>query len=105
MDIRPRVSARSDSVLEDLRSFFSSALSGAAPGIDEDYFVLGYANSLFALELVTFVERHFSVTVEVADLDLNNFRTLSRTADFVHRKLAGSPASSPPEQPTGSGHA
>jgi acyl carrier protein len=86
-------------VLEDLRSFFSSALSGAAPGIDEDYFALGYANSLFALELVTFVERHFSITVEVTDLDLDNFRTLSRTAEFVRRKLAA--ATSAPEQPTG----
>ena len=105
MDNR-HVSAPSDRVLEDLRAFFSSALPGAPPDpdIDEDYFALGYANSLFALELVTFVERHFSITVEVTDLDLDNFRTLSRTAAFIRRKLAASPAPSPPGRPTGGAH-
>ncbi|MFN2496070.1 MAG: acyl carrier protein [Pseudonocardiaceae bacterium] len=92
-------------MLEDLRSFFSSALHGVVPGVDEDYFALGHANSLFALELVTFVERHFSITVDVTDLDLDNFRTLSRTAEFVRRKLTPSPSPSSPEHPMGTGHA
>ncbi|MGH3897855.1 MAG: acyl carrier protein [Pseudonocardiaceae bacterium] len=94
--------AQTDSVIENLRSFFSSALPGDVPAIDDDYFALGHANSLFALELVTFVERHFSITVEVTDLELNNFRTIARTAEFVRRKLAVSPSS--PGYPSGAGH-
>ncbi|MFE9680915.1 acyl carrier protein [Streptomyces sp. NPDC006285] len=82
------VSSPPDSVLEDLRSFLASALPGAALGIHDDYFEQGNANSLFALELVTFVEREFSIAVEVEDLDLDNFRTLARTAGFVHAKRA-----------------
>ncbi|WP_308013319.1 acyl carrier protein [Streptomyces beigongshangae] len=82
----------SDSVLDALRSFLASALPGTALGIHDDYFEQGNANSLFALELVTFVEREFSVVVEVEDLDLDNFRTLARTAGFVRAKRAVPPS-------------
>ena len=57
-------------------------------GPDDDYFALGLVNSLFALELVTFVERRFRLTVSVDDLDLDHFRTLNRLTDFVHAKTA-----------------
>lgn len=53
---------------------------------DDDYFALGLADSLFALELVTFVEERFAVTVEVEDLDLDSFRTAARIARFVRAK-------------------
>jgi methoxymalonate biosynthesis acyl carrier protein len=92
VDDRNQVSAQTDSVIKDLLSFFSSALPDGVQSIDDDYFALGRANSLFALELVTFVERHFSLTVEVTDLELDNFRTIARTAEFVRQKLAASPS-------------
>ena len=92
MDDRNQISAQTDSVIADLLSFFSSALPGGVQTVDDDYFALGHANSLFALELVTFVERHFSITVEVTDLELDNFRTIARTAEFVRRKLTVSPS-------------
>ncbi|HKN98219.1 MAG TPA: acyl carrier protein [Pseudonocardiaceae bacterium] len=60
--------------------------AGHVPGPDEDYFAVGLVNSLLALELVAHVERRFGITVEVEDLDLDNFRTMHRTAEFVRRK-------------------
>jgi methoxymalonate biosynthesis acyl carrier protein len=90
---RHQISVQADSILEDLRRFFSAALPGDAFTVDDDYFALGHANSLFALELITFVERHFSITVDVTDLELENFRTIARTAEFVRRKLTVAPSS------------
>jgi methoxymalonate biosynthesis acyl carrier protein len=75
-----------DGVVEDLREFFSAVMAGNVPSPDEDYFALGLVNSLLALELVTHIERHFDITVEVEDLDLDNFRTMNRTAEFVRKK-------------------
>ncbi|MEV7141501.1 acyl carrier protein [Streptomyces tauricus] len=86
-------------MLDNLRSFLASALPGVDLDIHDDYFEQGNANSLFALELVTFVEREFSVVVEVEDLDLDNFRTLARTAEFVRTKRAVPP---PGPAPAGS---
>ncbi|HSV66606.1 MAG TPA: phosphopantetheine-binding protein [Mycobacteriales bacterium] len=75
-----------DKVVEDLRVFFSQALTGNVPGPDEDYFAQGLVNSLLALELVAHVEWRFGVSVEVEDLDLDNFRTMNRIAEFVRKK-------------------
>ncbi|MFP8963438.1 acyl carrier protein [Streptomyces nanhaiensis] len=55
-------------------------------GPDDDYFELGLVDSLFALELVTYVEQRFDLTVEVEDLDLDSFRTARRLTGFVLRK-------------------
>lgn len=75
-------------VVADLRGFFTQVTAGKPPGSDEDYFALGLVNSLLALELVSYVEKRYGITVEVEDLDLDNFRTMNRTADFVRRKLS-----------------
>jgi methoxymalonate biosynthesis acyl carrier protein len=53
---------------------------------DEDIFALGFINSLFAMQLVLFVESEFGINVENEDLDLDNFRTLNAIAHFIERK-------------------
>ena len=53
---------------------------------DEDIFGLGFVNSLFAMQLVNFVETAFGITVENEDLDLENFRTIEAIATLVERK-------------------
>ena len=55
---------------------------------DEDIFALGFVNSLLAMQLVTFVEKEFGITVEDEDLDLDNFRTLAAIDALVERKRA-----------------
>ncbi len=55
---------------------------------DEDIFSLGFVNSLFAMQLVLFVEQQFQVIVEDEDLDINNFRTINALTNFIERKQA-----------------
>ncbi len=56
---------------------------------DEDIFSLGFVNSLFAMQLVTFVESEFDITVEDEDLELDNFRTVNAIDSLVQKKLSG----------------
>ncbi|HYP23356.1 MAG TPA: phosphopantetheine-binding protein [Actinomycetota bacterium] len=56
----------------------------------QDMFETGYVNSMFALQLVQFVEGEFGITVDSDDLELDNFRTVSAIATFVERKKASS---------------
>jgi methoxymalonate biosynthesis acyl carrier protein len=79
------------SVKARIRGFLEGFLSGNALGDDDDMFATGYVNSMFALQLVQFVEGEFGITVDSDDLDLDNFRTISAIAAFVERKLASSP--------------
>lgn len=57
-------------------------------GADEDMFASGLLNSLFAMQLLLFIEQEFDIVVGNEDLDLQNFSTLSAIARFVERKQA-----------------
>jgi acyl carrier protein len=60
--------------------------------VDKDIFATGLANSLFAMQLVDFVEREFGIEIESDDLEIDNFRTIGRIAALVDRKLAAARA-------------
>jgi len=55
--------------------------------IDEaqDIFALGFVNSLFAMELVMFIEKTFGITIPNAELRIDNFRTANSMAELVSR--------------------
>ena len=53
---------------------------------DEDIFALGFVNSLFAMQLVLFVERTFNITIDNEDLDIDNFRTINALTSLIQRK-------------------
>ncbi len=69
-----------------LREFLAASFGERTLGDDEDIFSLGYVNSLFVMDLVLFVESTFGLTVERADLDIENFRTVRAICGFVDRK-------------------
>jgi methoxymalonate biosynthesis acyl carrier protein len=55
--------------------------------IDEsqDIFALGFVNSLFAMELVMFIEKTFAITIPNEELRIDNFRTANSMAELVSR--------------------
>jgi acyl carrier protein len=57
-------------------------------GPEENIFTAGHVNSLFALQLVLFVEKKFNLCVEHEDLDLANFCSVTAIQRFVRRKRA-----------------
>ncbi|MFJ9693764.1 acyl carrier protein [Kitasatospora sp. NPDC101183] len=81
----------------DAKARIAHYLSGFFPVTDlkddDDLFKLGFVSSMFAMQLVTFVEHEFGVTVENEDLELDNFRSIGALEAFVGRKLAVVPAS------------
>ena len=53
---------------------------------EDDIFKLGLVNSLFALELVVFLENTFGISVENDDLNLENFSRIDNIEKFIQRK-------------------
>lgn len=51
----------------------------------EDLFEAGAVSSLFALQLVVFLEKTFDIEIGGEDLRLDNFRTVEKMADLVTR--------------------
>lgn len=52
----------------------------------EDIFKKGLVNSLFAMQLVAFIEDEFDITIENDDLVLTNFKDVNSIADLIQRK-------------------
>lgn len=52
---------------------------------DTDLFADGGVSSLFAMELVMFLEEAFGIVIAGADLRLDNFRTVRRMVELVRR--------------------
>ncbi|GJD51398.1 hypothetical protein OPKNFCMD_4152 [Methylobacterium crusticola] len=75
-----------------LLAFLSRSFEGRAIGADDDIFEAGFGNSLFAMQLVAFVERTFGIEIDGEDLDIDNFRSVTRVAALVARKRALAPA-------------
>ncbi len=69
-----------------IRKFLSQHIRVDGLADDENFFMSGVVNSLFAMQLVTFVEKEFGVAVENEDLDLKNFNSVDAIAAFVSRK-------------------
>jgi len=78
--------------MEDIRTKTKAFLAGFFQNIDlqddQDIFALGFVNSLFAMQLVLFVEKQFDITVEDADLDIDNFRTINAIVGLIERKTS-----------------
>ena len=78
--------AEENGIKETVRRFILSSIAIADLNDDDDLFELGIVNSLFAVQLVTFIEKTFVIEVEMDDLDIDNFKSLNATTAFVVRK-------------------
>lgn len=75
-----------EAIKESVRRFIS--LSSNIENLDDDnnLFESGIVNSLFAVQLMAFIEKTFAIDVEMEDLDIENFKSLNATTAFVKRK-------------------
>jgi acyl carrier protein len=74
-----------DEIKEQIKSFMGQFISNEVDD-DEDIFASGLVNSLFAMQLVLFIEKEFKFKVENEYLDFDNFRTLNAIESFIKRK-------------------
>ena len=53
---------------------------------DENIFRKGFVDSLFAVQLIAYLEQEFGIKVANKDLDINNFHSVDKMVSFVERK-------------------
>jgi acyl carrier protein len=78
--------AAESGIKEAVRRFILSSINIPHLGDDDDLFELGIVNSLFAVQLMTFIEKTFAIEVGMDDLDILNFKSLNAATAFVVRK-------------------
>jgi len=74
---------------EELNSFLKKYFVLEQVEDDTNIFEMGFVNSLFSMQLLVFLENEFSVTVEVEDMDMDNFSTIGNILAFIERKTNG----------------
>lgn len=75
-----------DQTKERIRDFLSRYVRNQQLADDDDIFASGFVNSMMAIQLVMFVEKEFSFTVEDEDLEMSNFRSVNAIASLAERK-------------------
>jgi methoxymalonate biosynthesis acyl carrier protein len=73
-----------------VRGFISRASNITNLDDDDNLFESGIVNSLFAVQLMTFIEKTFALEVGIEDLDIENFKSLNATTAFVLKKTGRS---------------
>ena len=73
-------------IKEAVRRFILSSINITHLDDDDNLFESGIVNSLFAVQLMTFIEKTFAIEVGMDDLDIENFKSLNAAAAFVVRK-------------------
>jgi acyl carrier protein len=76
-----------------IRDFIAARFSREEPiPDDQDLFALGFVNSLFALELLTFIETRFAVSIPDNELRPEVFHTIDAMVALVERLTDHTPA-------------
>jgi acyl carrier protein len=76
---------------QEIRSFLTEKfLFGRTEVLNDDSPLLGNViDSQGVIELILFVQEHFSITVEDEEVTTDNFSSLKNTVVFIEKKLRG----------------
>jgi acyl carrier protein len=68
---------------ERITSWFANDMSLQIPSVDTNLFDTGVLDSLGFEQLIVHLEREFGVTMSVADLEMEHFKSIATIAAFV----------------------
>jgi methoxymalonate biosynthesis acyl carrier protein len=69
-----------------IRNFILGSVNIQDLDDDDNLFESGIVNSLFAVQLMTYLEKTFSIEVTMDDLSIENFESVNSTSSFVLNK-------------------
>ncbi len=75
----------SEVVKDQILAFIRGRYPQVEIGDSDDIFQLGFVNSLFAMELVMFIEKTFGFAIPNDELRIDNFRSAKLMAELVDR--------------------
>jgi methoxymalonate biosynthesis acyl carrier protein len=76
-----------EQIKQTIVNFLSKHVPINGLGDDDSIFKTKAVNSLFAMQLVLFVEKEFSIQVENEDLEISNFESINALTGLVERKM------------------
>ena len=71
---------------ETIRNFILDSINIQNLKDDDNLFESGVVNSLFAVQLMTFIEKSFGIEITMDDLSMDNFESINATSSFIEKK-------------------
>lgn len=69
-----------------IRSYLGRSLKNKEFGNDDDLFKMGLLHSLFAIQLIVFIEKHFNIELDGEDVSFEKIRTVNDLVRLVSSK-------------------
>ena len=73
---------------EKIKVFLAKFIKVAEINDTDNIFEKGLVNSLFAMNLVNFIETEFDISIDNMELDLDNFKDINSIVALIDKKLA-----------------
>ena len=73
-------------VNEKIRSFIINSVKIPELKSNDNLFETGIVNSLFAIQMMTFLEKTFRIQITTDDLSMDNFKSVDSATSFVLQK-------------------
>ena len=73
---------------EKIHEFILKEKQGSELNYDDDLFKGGYVTSIFALQLVLYLEKEYNIKITNKDINEDNFRTINAIWETVGRLKA-----------------
>jgi methoxymalonate biosynthesis acyl carrier protein len=75
-------------VKEKIKAFISKFVNVNEIEDTDNFFEKGLVNSLFAMNLVQFIEKEFDISIDNTELDLDNFKDINSITALIEKKIA-----------------
>ncbi len=72
---------------EKIREFLKKNKKIETLADDDDLFKRGFVNSIFALQLVNFLEKTFKIKFNNKDITENNFRSINKITETIMKTM------------------
>lgn len=77
-----------DGTANDIIKLFREQLNVDVDDPETDLVSDGLMDSLMLIELLTYLEQEYQITIDFADLDVDNFRSIASITRYVDASLA-----------------
>jgi acyl carrier protein len=69
-----------------LRGFLNIYFEDCEIDDNDNIFEIGHISSLFAMQLILFLEKEYGIKVANEEMDMNNFKSLNAIKGFIIKK-------------------
>lgn len=76
-------------VEEKVLAFVAKHVSGGDVGLEDNLFELGLVHSLFAMQMILFIEKEFDIELDDDDLDFEKIKNVKMICQLIEENKEG----------------